>query len=127
MKSIRKTVLIVDDSDADRGVLKNILRNGFNVLEAPSGFAALNVISEKKKELDAIFLDISMPVLDGFTILESMKEKKITNICVFMITSEATKENVEKAAGFHIAGFIKKPYDADDIIERVKQALGDFE
>ena len=126
MKSIHKTVLIVDDSDSDRGVLKNILRNDFNVLEAQSGFAALNTISEKKKELDAIFLDISMPVLDGFAILESMKEKKITNICIFMITSEATKENVEKAAGFHIAGFIKKPYDADDIIERVKQVLGDF-
>lgn len=127
MKSIRKTVLIVDDSESDRGVLKNILRNDFNVLEAQSGFAALNLISEKKKELDAIFLDISMPVLDGFAILESMKEKKITNICVFMITSEATKENVEKAAAFHIAEFIKKPFDADDIIERVEQALGDFE
>lgn len=127
MKPMRKKVLIVDDSDTDRDVLKNILRSDFNVIEANSGFAALGVIAEKKKELDAIFLDISMPVFNGFAVLENIKEKKISNICVFMITSEATKENVEKAAGYHIAGFIKKPYDADDIIERLKEALEECE
>ena len=127
MKPMRKKVLIVDDSDTDRDVLKNILRSDYNVIEANSGFAALGVIAEKKKELDAIFLDISMPVFNGFAVLEKIKEKKISNICVFMITSEATKENVEKAAGYHIAGFIKKPYDADDIIERLKEALEECE
>ena len=120
---IRKRVLIIDDSDSDRAILKNILRNNFSVLEAKSGFSAINVISEKKKELDIIFLDISMPVLDGFAVLEAMKEKKITNICVFMITSEATKENVERAAGYHISGFVKKPYDADDIIKKVNEVF----
>lgn len=124
---MRKKILIIDDSDSDREILKNILRNDFSILEAKSGFSALNLISEKKKELDAIFLDISMPVFDGFTVLETIKEKKITNICVFMITSEATKENVEKAAGYRVAGFVKKPYDGDDIIKRVKEALGDSE
>ena len=47
MKPMRKKVLIVDDSDTDRDVLKNILRSDYNVIEANSGFAALGVIEEK--------------------------------------------------------------------------------
>lgn len=123
MMSGRKKILIVDDSETDREVLKNILRSDYTVLEANGGFAAMNIITEKKNELDAILLDISMPVLNGFSILENMRDRKIRGIRIFMITSEATKDNVEKAAGYHVTGFIRKPFDAEDVLKRIEEKL----
>lgn len=123
MAKENKKLLIVDDEEPDRETLKSILRSEFSILEADSGFSALKIISEKKNELDAILLDVSMPVMNGFGVLKNMKAKKIRNICVFLITSEATKENVEKAAEYHVSEFIKKPFERDEIINRLKTKL----
>lgn len=120
-----KKILIVDDSEADRTALKTILHEDFKVLEANSGFSALEIMAARKSELDAVLLDVSMPVMDGFAVLQNMKDKKLNNLHVFMVTSEATKENVKKAVQFYnIADFIKKPYERDDVLQRVRSKLG---
>lgn len=120
---MKKKILIVDDSEPDRTVLKSMLHEDFKIMEADSGFSALQIMSERKSELDAVLLDISMPVLDGFGVLQNMKEKKIKGISIFMITSEATKDNVERAAEFGVSDFIKKPFERETILERLKTKL----
>lgn len=122
MAKYKKTVLIVDDSETDRETLKNILEE-FEVLEADSGLAAQMLIMERRFDLDAVFLDITMPRIDGFGVLRNIRNKGIHNISVFMVTSEATTENVKKAAHYNIAGFIKKPFDRQEIINRLKANL----
>ncbi|RKI42942.1 response regulator [bacterium D16-51] len=123
MANYNKTVLIVDDSETDRKALKSMLEE-FKLIEAESGYAAQTVITERRFDLDAIFLDVSMPGLDGFGVLKNMELKGIHNISVFMVSSEATTENVKKAAKFNVAGFIKKPLDREDVLSRLKTNLG---
>ena len=123
MANYNKTVLIVDDSETDRDALRSILSE-FKLIEAESGYAAQTVITERRFDLDAIFLDVSMPGLDGFGVLRNMEGKGIHNIAVFMVSSEATTENVKKAARFNVAGFIKKPFDRGDVLSRLKTNLG---
>lgn len=122
MAKYRKTILIVDDSEVDRKALKEILEE-FEVIEAESGYVAQTIITKRRFDLDAIFMDITMPGMDGFSLLRHMQDKMIHNISVFMVTSEATKENVKKAAKYNVAGFIKKPLDREEVLNRLKTTL----
>lgn len=124
MMEYDKTLLIIDDSEIDRGILKNILCNEFNIIEADDGYSALEILIKKSTDIDAVLLDISMPVLDGFGVLRIMKENNIKNLPVFLITAEATRDNVEKATQFNISEFIKKPFDREEILKRLRTKLG---
>lgn len=119
-----KKILIVDDSEIDREVLKSILEDEFELIEADNGYSALDIILEKKKPVDAVLLDVSMPFLDGLSVLRILRENNVDDVHVFMITSEATKDNIEKASRYHIAEFIRKPFDREDILNRVRAKLG---
>lgn len=119
-----KRILIADDSEIDRTILRNMLDREFDIIEADSGRAAFNIINSERESLDAILLDVLMPTVDGFGVLQLMSENNIGNIPVFMITSEATKENVEKGAQFSISEFIRKPFEKEDIINRMRLKLG---
>lgn len=119
-----RLVLIVDDSEVDRQVLKNILDEDFEIAEAENGFAAIEYITTNKKRLDAIMMDVSMPHISGFDVLRLLRDNGITDIPVFLISAEATKENVIRAAQFGVSEFIIKPFDRDDILQRMKNILG---
>ncbi len=125
--SKNKTLLVVDDSDVDRTILKTILSEEFNIIEKSSGFAAVNFLTSLKdgpNAPDAILLDVSMPAVNGFDVLQFMKEAGISNIPVFLITAEATRSNVERATQYGVAEFIRKPFDKRYIIKRIKLQLG---
>lgn len=123
MENLKK-ILIVDDSEIDREVLKSILADEFRVVEADNGYSALETILKKEEDLDAILLDVSMPVLDGLSVLRILRENDFDNVPVFMITAEATKDNIEKASQYNISEFIRKPFDREDILKRVRSKLG---
>lgn len=124
MTQERKRLLIVDDMEIDRLILKSILCKEFEIMEASDGNTAFEYITKKKDELDAILLDLSMPHIDGFDILTFMKDKGLDDIPVFLVTAEPTRENVEKAVRFNIAEFVGKPFDRDDILRRLRSRLG---
>lgn len=126
MAKKNKRLLIVDDSEIDRVVLCNILENDFEIIEAENGYEALEIIMDEQHYLSAILLDVSMPVLDGFDVLRLMNENKVRNIPVFLITAEATKANVEKAAQYNITEFVRKPFDSAEILRRLKTKLKIF-
>lgn len=119
-----RTILIVDDSEIDRKILRNILEESFEVMEAENGFSAIEIVTTNKSKLDAIMLDISMPHISGFDVLRLLRDNGLSNIPVFLISAEATKENVMRAAQFNISEFISKPFDRDDILLRTKSLLG---
>jgi putative two-component system response regulator len=116
----KKCLLIVDDLEIDRTVLKNILCNDFDVLEADNGYTAMQIILGKKHRIDGMLLDIYMPVLDGFHVLELMADNGIKDIPIIIITAESTQFNVMKTASYNISDFICKPYDADQILTRLR-------
>ncbi len=119
-----KKILIVDDSEIDREILREILSDDFELEEVDNGYLALEFIMQNKDQLDAILLDVSMPVMDGFSVLKLMKENGVDTIPVFMITAEATKDSVEKAAVFKVSEFIRKPFDREEVLKRLKSKLG---
>jgi len=122
MAKYKKTILIVDDAETDRKILKEILGE-FEVIEAESGYAAQTLIMERRFDLDAIFLDVTMPGVNGFGVLRHMRDKRVRSIPVFMTTADATTENVTKAAQYNVTGFIRKPLDKGEVLSRLKAAL----
>lgn len=120
----KKCLLIVDDTEIDRIILKSILSTEFEIMEAKDGNTAFEYITKRKEFIDAILLDISMPLIDGFDVLNFMKDKGIDDVPVFLVTAEPTMENVQRAAQFNIAEFIVKPFDKEDIFRRLRARLG---
>ena len=120
----RKKLLIVDDTDIDRMLLKSFLVGEFDVIEADSGNAAIECITTREEELDGILLDISMPHIDGFDVLKFMADKNVGHIPVFLITAEPTRENVERALQYNVAEFLGKPFDREDVLRRLRSRLG---
>ena len=115
-----KKLLIIDDSEIDRKILKNILDRDFMIFEAENGFKGLELMLEKHRDLDGVLLDLHMPVLDGFHVLELMKEKELYDIPVIIITAESTEKNLLKTVAYNIRDFICKPYEPDAIRNRLR-------
>lgn len=124
MSDKKKRLLIVDDSEIDREILNNILCEDFDIIEAENGYIGLEIILKQKDSLDAVILDVSMPVLDGFGVLRLMEENNINHLPVFLITAEATKDNVERAARYNVSTFIRKPFEREEILKRLKARTG---
>lgn len=118
------TILIVDDVDVDREILKDILSDYFSVIEAGSGEEALKIIRSHQDALKAVMLDIVMPNFDGFSVLSAIRNSKIDSLPVFLITSEATRDNVAKAMQFNVAGIIRKPFDRETILHHLYLSVG---
>ena len=115
-----KRLLIIDDSEIDRSILKKILELDFHILEAENGFKGIEMLLEKRNIIDGILLDLHMPILDGFHVLQLMKEQKIKDIPVIIITAESTEKNLLKTVPYNIKDFICKPFDKDMILNRLR-------
>ena len=103
MAENRKCLLIVDDTEIDRIILKSILARDFEILEASNGNVAFEYITTKGNQLDAILLDIAMPDIDGFTRLLLQD----TDFCEGL--SENEIENIAQASILHDVGKITIP------------------
>ncbi len=121
----RKRILIVDDSEIDREVLRSMLEEEYEVVQADNGYYALDIILEKGEKFDAVLLDVSMPFLDGISVLRVLRENHLQDVQIFMITAEATKENIEKASRYNIADFIRKPFDREEVLKRLRTKFRD--
>lgn len=112
-------LLIVDDSDVDRALLKNILEANFFISEAANGYDALAMLEDKEQpKIDCVLLDISMPVIDGFSVLKMLREHG-SKVPVILMSAEATKENVERGIRYNIAGFLSKPFNPSTVVRKV--------
>ena len=123
MISARKQLLLVDDSEIDREILKSILEKEFEIVEANNGYSAVKMIQSGILKFHAMLLDLQMPILDGFAVLDILSQNHLNNIPVFIITSEPTKQNIERAAQFGVSHFIMKPFDSEAVLSRLKSVL----
>ncbi len=120
----RKELLVVDDTEIDRIILKSILSQDFDIVEANNGNMAFDCITTRGDQLDGILLNLAMPHIDGFDVLRFIADKQMTQIPVFLVTAEPTRENVERALQYNIADFIGKPFDREDVLRRLRSRLG---
>ncbi|MCM1539200.1 MAG: response regulator [bacterium] len=118
---MRKKVLVVDDQEMNRELLEQILIEDYDVLKAADGKQALELFEQGTANLEAVLLDLLMPEMDGFAVLEAMKEKGlIGKIPVLVISSENTVNVEEKCFDYGVSDFIHKPFEPSIIRRRVK-------
>ena len=115
-----KKVLIIDDSEIDRSILKNILDEDYDIIEAEHGFKGIETLLSRRRVIDGVLLDLHMPILDGFHVLELMKENGLSDIPVIIITSESTEQSLMKTVSYNIRDFICKPFDRDLVKSRLE-------
>lgn len=119
---MRDTVLIVDDQSTNRSILAEILKNDYKIMEAVNGIEALSAISGHRAEIAVMLLDIVMPKMGGQEVLEKLNEAKLIDEFPIMVcTGENSMDVVEKCFGLGISDFIRKPYEGDMVLQRVKK------
>ena len=122
--SEKQKLLIVDDSELNRDILKEILGSSYDYLEAENGNQAIQIL-EVHPEIDLMLLDINMPQMNGFQVLEHMRELQwIDEVPVVMISSEESVEIMRKAYDLGITDYISRPFDAVIVKKRVQNTLG---
>ena len=116
----RQSVLIVDDSELNRKMLGQILGSRFDIAEAASGEACLQLLEQNATGISIVLLDIHMPGIDGFTVLEEMNQKNLLEqIPVIMISSEDTVDAVRRAFDLGASDYISRPFDAKVVYQRI--------
>lgn len=110
MEKKRQQILIVDDEEINRVILREIFQDEYEVLEAEDGKDAIYKI-QSRHNMALILLDVIMPVMDGFMVLEYMQEHSlIDRIPVILITSESVGESEGKAYSYGVADVMHKPF-----------------
>lgn len=113
-------VLVVDDSDMNRFLLSQILLDDYNVIEACDGVEATQIIQDHFKELSVVLLDIVMPRMDGFGVLEFMNANDlIQDLPVIMISSMDEDSAIRRCYELGISDYVRRPFSADVVGKRV--------
>lgn len=116
----RQSVLIVDDSELNRKMLGQMLGSRFDIAEAASGEACLQLLEQNATGISIVLLDIHMPGIDGFMVLEEMNQKNLLEqIPVIMISSEDTVDAVRRAFDLGASDYISRPFDAKVVYQRI--------
>ena len=111
----KRIVLVVDDEFINREMLGNILKNEYHVLYAENGRQAIEMVKEHSQTLSLILLDLLMPEMDGFEVLKALRaDAELKRIPIIVATSEQTAE--VKSLKMGAVDFIKKPYDAPEVV-----------
>lgn len=117
-------ILIVDDSEFNRAILKEILEETYEIIEADGGNEALHKIDEYGMKISLVLLDIIMPEKDGFEVLEYMEEERlISDIPVIIISSEDSANYIRRAYEMGVSDYINRPFDANIVYQRVSNTV----
>lgn len=128
MAGQRNKIIIIDDVELNRTILGEAFSKKYEVLEAQDGAEGLEKIFANEDELAAIFLDIIMPEMDGFSVLQELELKNLMRkIPLFIITTETTDYVVEKAYNYGVIDVIQKPFNLLIIERRVANIIELFE
>lgn len=120
----RDTLLIVDDMEVNRAILRSLFEQEYNLLEAENGEQAMMLIQQYRNSLAAVLLDVVMPVKDGYQVMADMVQNRlITSIPVIVITSEDSMENEVRAFDLGASDIIIKPFEPHVVRRRVQNAV----
>lgn len=117
-------ILIVDDSEFNRAILKEILEETYEIIEGDGGNEALHKIDEYGMKISLVLLDIIMREKDGFEVLKYMEEERlISDIPVIIISSEDSANYIRRAYEMGVSDYINRPFDANIVYQRVSNTV----
>lgn len=120
-------VLIVDDNPLNREILCDILDDGFNCLSVSDGNEALEIIKSNQYKFTIMLLDLFMPVMDGFELLEKMKHCRLLNdFPIIMISSDILPKNIERAFNLGVKDYITRPFVDSIVKEKILKVIEQF-
>lgn len=120
----QRKILIVEDNELNRAMLKEMLSGEYGVLEAVNGQEALSVVEKYKDEISLILLDILMPVMDGYTFLSILKQDPVYSAIPVIVATQSDNESDEVAALSNgAADFVAKPYKPQIILHRIASII----
>lgn len=116
-------ILVVEDEPENQLAIQVILTvEGFEVVSVEDGRLALQTAKEQRPDL--ILLDVMMPEINGFEVLAQLRQDEATkSIPVIMLTALAQRSDVAKAVEAGVDGYVAKPFEPDDLIERIRKAI----
>lgn len=124
-KHLDKKILVVDDSDIIRNLLKKMFNDEYEIITADDGQEALDIIS-KNNDLFGVLLDLNMPNVNGFAVLDYFKQNSLfSKIPVAIITGDNSKETIEKAFTYTIVDVLSKPFNEMNV-RRVITSMENF-
>ena len=120
----RQRVLVVDDSYMNRMILTEMLKSDYEIINASSGEECLEIIEKYGTGIDIILLDIVMPGMDGFEVLNYMNNNNwIEDIPVILISSEDSNQYIRRAYEMGVSDYISRPFDAKIVYQRVLNTI----
>ena len=123
-KAYKYRILIVDDSEMNREILSEILNEEYDILEADSGETCIDMLRKYETGISLVLLDIVMPGMDGFGVLNYMnRHHYLEDIPVIMISSEDSTETVRRAYEMGVSDYINRPFDAGVVHRRVYNTI----
>lgn len=114
----KKTILVVDDSNIVRNFVKRSFDDKYNVASAENGEEAIKIIEANKDSdmIEAILLDLNMPKVDGFGVLEYIKSNDLfKKMPVSIISGDSSKETIDKAFTYPIVDMLSKPFSDQNV------------
>ncbi|MCM1183632.1 MAG: response regulator [Roseburia sp.] len=124
MGSSVQRILVVDDAEVNRELLRDMLSDEYIVEMAEDGAAAVRTLERYGGELAALLLDLQMPGMDGFAVLEALEKKGWQkHIPVLIISSERSVEAENRCFRIGVSDFIHKPFEASVVKNRVRNAV----
>ena len=119
----KQKILIADDAEINRALLKEILGEGYEYLEAKNGMEAVETL-RAHTDIALVLLDIVMPEMDGFDVLRIMKcYSWLDEIPVIMISAAEDTINIERAYDLGVADYIRRPFERVMVLRRVQNIL----
>ncbi len=121
----KNKVLVVDDEKMFQDIYKvKLLSEGFQVQRASNGAEAIKLLMEEPP--DIVLLDLNMPVMDGFKVLQTIKaDAKLSSIHVIVLSSRGNPDEIEKALNLGADGYlIKSTTKPNEVVKKVKEAVG---
>lgn len=124
---MKNKILIIDDSQMNREFLEDILCDEYHIILAENGVQGISLIKQHLADLSLVLLDLVMPEMDGFEVLEYMNRNGwIHDIPVMMISSETNGDSVAKAYELGASDFINRPFNVNIVRKRVSNIISLF-
>ena len=122
----RKTILVVDDSNIIRNFVKRVFSDEYEVGTAQNGQEAIDILKANKDSdfIETILLDLNMPKVDGFAVLDFMQENNLlSKFPVSIISGDSSKETIDKAFGYQIVDMLSKPFNEASVKSVIEKTI----